>query len=340
MTDPNPITEYSAGIEPPEAFDSSTFRSLDLAPGVRAVIGKRPGKDTTEIQSIRFATKGRHSFDGDMAKAWLRRNGYRWLTWGSPFRKTKNAPPATPNRCSPAETNAADPTSTARLHVREASAHLYEAARALGPTNPADLAGLLLVAGVANKAIGDAIEQHNDNPPPAPPAGTPAATPLPNPPAPRQLVQIGTARELELVSGRGYKWTIDERWLVLADPGAEKGSRGRIRLFIVSPKGKKPSPRDPHQTSDRTFKTWHSFEASRTWSLDVPLVDEFTTTIGNARSITYRSDKWQAGKPVDYVHEFSKQQHPRVSAVGPADHPSALMVDGGRFRLTARGLVD
>jgi len=385
VTDPNPTTEYSAGIEPPEAFDPSTFRSKDLAPGVRAVIGKRPGKDTTETQSIRF---DHYQFNKRTAQTWLRKHGYKWRTWGSPDRRTNAAPPPpTPNKCArewrrPGTTNpsAAQRIRDARTHITEAAAHVQNALDAIlwlsmpaaGPAialfmtlrrtkmalarassyaadyaaqhpNPADLAGLLLAAGVANKAIGDAIDKSKDNPPPAPApprAEAPGAAPTPNPPAPRQLVQIGTARALELVSGRGYRWTVAERWLVLADPGAEKGSRGRLRLFIVAPKGKKESTRAPHKTAERTFETWHSFEPSRTWTMDIPLADEFTTQIGNARSITYRSDKWNHGSAADYIHAFSKAQPPRVSAVGPADRPRALMLDGGRWRLTARGLVD
>jgi hypothetical protein len=342
MTKPNPITEHSAQIAPPGSFDPSSFRSVDIHPrppdpatGVRMIVAKRPGIDTTEPQALHFSAA---VWTQRRAKAWLRRNGFRWRKWGKADPQI-NTTPATPNVCE-ATTNAADPTSTARLHVREASAHLYEAAKALGATNPADLGGLILAAGVANKAIGDVIEKHKHNPPAPATPGTPAAAPAPNPPAPRQLVQIGTARALELVSGRGYRWTVAERWLVLADPGAEKGSRGRLRLFIVAPKGKKQSTREPHKTAERTFETWHSFEPSRTWTMDIPLADEFTTPIGNARSITYRSDKWNHGSAVDYIHAFSKAQPPRVSAVGPADRPRALMLDGGRWRLTARGLVD
>jgi len=403
-------TEYAAGIEPSESFDPSTFRSIDLAPGVRAIIARRPGRDTTETQAIRFAAQGPHRFDKRGAQTWLRAHGYRWITWGQP---TKNPD-----------------DSTARLHVTEAAAHLKEAGRALEapPANPCqpvqgnppidipeppehyaeptrirgawregyraglrgallqdqagtlipsdpklwhpwldgwargrawrdhlvargiavpndpELAGLILAAGVTSKAVGDAVDRHN-----AKGARTTPATrarsgrgvaPRANPPQPRQLVQIGTARGLELTAGKGYRWTVGERWPVLADPGAEKGSRGRMRIFLVPPSGRKATKHPPHATSERTFKTWHSFDPRKTYAMDVPLADEFTTQLGTASSITYRSDKWQDGSPIDYIHKFSRAQLPRVSAVGPAERPRAIMIDGGRFRLTARGIVD
>jgi len=207
--------------------------------------------------------------------------------------------------------------SAARLHVTEAAAHLREARAALDATNPAPAItpGAIVAAGVATHAL----------------------TSAPNPPKPRQLVQIGFIRGLEFANGRLMSWSVRERWPLLADPGAEKGSAGRTRLYTLAG-GNAASDHDPHKSSTRTFETWHDFDPRRTYTLDVPLSDEFGTALGDVVSIVYRSDKWQAGRFVDYQHEFSRP-YPRADAVGTREQPRAIQLSGGRFRLTARGLV-
>lgn len=358
-------TEHQAQIVPPSAFDPATFRSIDLADGVRAIIAKRPGHDTTEVQALRFDSQIRND---KQAKAWMRREGYRWRKWAfAGSTAARNAPPANP--CQPATTNPGEAQSIrdAKTHIDEAFAHVQNAINAIvwlrmpaqGPLtdlfmqlrrikmslgraaqhaiaasaeypNPADAAGTLLAAGIAANALARAAV--------APPKG--AGTRRKNPPAQRQLVQVGTLRALEFTDGTRMSWSVREAWPLLADPGAEKGSRGRTRLYAVPPRGRSNADRDAHKTASRTFETWHDFEPRTTFTLDIPLSDEFTTPIGNATKIVYRSDKWQDGEPVDYEHSFKPSAPARVDGKGPKGSPSAIQISGGAFRLTARGLVD
>jgi hypothetical protein len=388
--------EHAARIESPEQFEPGSFRSHDIAPGVRLILGKRPGSASTETQAIRFdADQG---WTLTAAKRWTKRNGYRVRKWSILYPADVAAP--TPNACK--TESATNPTaseeiaawiadtaeairraaedhgtpnrfywrelaahygaprfeiqqmiargymeqlsrrygapvvaerqgtrfrtsfavgpwesnpdaSTARLHTTEAAAHLREAGRALDANPPGQITpGTLIAAGVATHA-------------------------LVNPPKPRQLVQIGTVRELRFTDGRVMRWKVGERWPLLADPGAEKGSAGRTRLYMVPP-GRRPSKHEAHKSSRRTFETWHDFDIRRTYTLDVPLSDEFTEALGDVSAIVYRSDKWQPGRAIDYEHEFSKP-YPRADGVGARASPRAIQLSGGKFRLTARGLV-
>ncbi len=54
----------------PDLFVKTSFRNIDIpgVKGVKAVIGKRPGKDSTEVQSFIFDKDG---WDIEKAKAWV-----------------------------------------------------------------------------------------------------------------------------------------------------------------------------------------------------------------------------------------------------------------------------
>ena len=368
--------EQSAQIEAPEAFDPHSFRRHTIAPGVVLILAKRSDAGPTETQAIRFdADQG---WTQTKAKRWTKRHGYTVKKWSVAFpadalvptpnackTANPNVPPhqlrgiatqlevyanALSRRGLELQSAGASPVdepvrtidavrggigklarelryasgerttnpddSAARLHITEAAAHLREAGAALDATNPAPAItpGAIVAAGVATHALTAA-----------------------NPPKPRQLVQIGFIRGLEFADGRLISWSVRERWPLLADPGAEKGSAGRTRLYTLAG-GNAASDHDPHKSSTRTFETWHDFDPRRTYTLDVPLSDEFGTALGDVVSIVYRSDKWQAGRFVDYQHDFSRP-YPRADAVGTREQPRAIQLSGGKFRLTARGLV-
>ena len=390
--------EHAARIESPEHFEPGSFVSHQIAPGLRLILGKRPGAASTETQAIRFdADQG---WTLTAAKRWTKRHGYRVRKWNIAYPAEAAAP--TPNACAKgSETNPPPATEALRARIHQEGEALRDQARALGFVADEIMAAAItarrdwpdaavelteaseslqnLIPPIRNRA--DQIDRlrdqvadrvfpsgnpdvskarlhtteaaahlkeagaalaHDPNPPAAITPGALVAAgvathALTNPPKPRQLVQIGTVRELRFADGRVMRWKVGERWPLLADPGAEKGSAGRTRLYMVPP-GRKLSPHAAHKSSTRTFQTWHDFDPRRTYTLDVPLSDEFTQAIGDVASIVYRSDKWQAGKPIDYEHEFSKP-HPRADGTGTRQNPTAIQLSGGRFRLTARGLV-
>lgn len=54
-------------VEPNE-FDTNTFRTIRLASGIKAIIGKKKGEKSTSIQSILFDKK---KYTPESSKAWL-----------------------------------------------------------------------------------------------------------------------------------------------------------------------------------------------------------------------------------------------------------------------------
>lgn len=173
--------------------------------------------------------------------------------------------------------------------------------------------------------------QHNPSP-----AANPSPAPAENP---RELVQIGIARQLDLEDGTRFRWTVAEGWPVLVEAGAESAEAGRARVYLVSPgtRGAPGPAGDVGERAARTFSTWHGFDARKSYQLDVPAPGEFKAC-GRAVQIVYRSDKWE-GRPVDYVHDFKRSDPPDVLCCGAADSPRAMMLRGGQLRVTRRGLV-
>jgi hypothetical protein len=158
-------------------------------------------------------------------------------------------------------------------------------------------------------------------------------------PNPRALVQIGLARELQLDTGTGWRWTIADDWRVLVPAGAEQLAPGAGRLFLVPPPSSTSSAPPEPSAAAATFAEWHGFDARRLYAHDVPLCEEFGAPVGRALRIVYRSDKWDR-KHIDYDHTFKASDPPAVSILGTAEAPRAILVRGGVFRTTARGLVD
>lgn len=61
--------EHAARIADPEKFEKDSFSRKEIAPGIDAIFGKRPGSKTVEIQSYRFNAE---AFTADKAQAWLK----------------------------------------------------------------------------------------------------------------------------------------------------------------------------------------------------------------------------------------------------------------------------
>jgi hypothetical protein len=262
--------------------------------------------------------------------------------------------------------------STARLHVTEAAAHLREALHAiegaeLDEGNPAkwsrvhrlvyewpgghrrtirvDATRLTvrkarrtldpLVAPSGGRFVGTGNPSEFTVPQPPYTAPTPPAAE----PNPRALVQIGLARELQLDTRTGWKWSIADGWRVLVPAGAEQLAPGAGRIFIVPPPSSTSSAPPEPSAAAATFAEWHGFDPRRVYAHDVPRCEEFGAPVGGALRIVYRSDKWDR-KPIDYDHSFKASEPPAVSILGTAEAPRAILVRGGVFRTTARGLVD
>lgn len=158
---------------------------------------------------------------------------------------------------------------------------------------------------------------------------------------PPKFVQIGTARQLDAVDGRRYSWKVREAWPVFVPEGAEQLPAGAGRIYIVRPTGAS-APSDPPAPGTRasdTFREWHAFDPSEQYRLDVPAVVEFGPAVGVAYCIIYRSDKYGDGM-IDYDHKFKADSEPTIAVVGTLESPRAILLRGGAFRITRRGIVD
>lgn len=367
-------TEHHAKIAPAGEFRDGSFRRKAIADGVTLVLGKRPGSRTTETQAVRFAAD---VFTPTQARAWLARNGYHAIGFEAAnpdgLADSANPPPGD----SPAN---AIRLIAVEAHLEAAARGMVDAATSARRISDAwrtarvgpDRDRLLLdadrlaeriktwaayIGAAEHEVVGwrrAAAVWREPNPsdanpcacsPPASPTmyGPPVVPELVEPPPesnPRTLVEIGRARELTIDTGRRFSWAIADDWRILTPAGAEQLPQGQGRLFIVPPPRNKRGKVAPEASAAaETFKTWHSFGPLRAVQLEVPGVEDFRERIGQATSIVYRSHKW-SGKRTDYEHHFSRRLPPDVLILGSVETPRAVLVRGGEFRVTARGIVD
>lgn len=59
----------------PDMFEPGSFRTIRLAPGVKAIIGRLKGEKSTTTQSILF---DKAQYTPEQAKAWLKRNNSKF----------------------------------------------------------------------------------------------------------------------------------------------------------------------------------------------------------------------------------------------------------------------
>jgi len=63
--------QHAARVESPDKFEKDSFRSKDIAPGVRIIVGKKKGSTTMSTQTYRFDSS---KFTASEAKAWLKKH--------------------------------------------------------------------------------------------------------------------------------------------------------------------------------------------------------------------------------------------------------------------------
>lgn len=125
--------------------------------------------------------------------------------------------------------------------------------------------------------------------------------------------------------------------LLLAPVDAFDRRAGAGRLFIV--RGKLEDTRAPTagEKGAEAFKKWHARPADLVGYVDTP--PPAGVLIGRAVRIGYASDKWNRARSfVDYEHDFTAPG-PLVYSTGE-ERPRALVLVGGRFTITNRGIVD
>ena len=90
--------------------------------------------------------------------------------------------------------------------------------------------------------------------------------------------------------------------------------------------------------ASRLFARWSAREATRIGVAKVP--DAKLVPYGKGLHIIYRSDKWHRGLDTDYIHKFSDKVRVAMSDEKNRDGaPKIIVIGGGRFTVTERGLV-
>ena len=79
--------EHAARVTNPDSFDPKSMRSKDISDGIRIVIGKKPGSETTETQAYRF---DKTKFTPAQARAWLKDHDIEFISF-EPASETKES---------------------------------------------------------------------------------------------------------------------------------------------------------------------------------------------------------------------------------------------------------
>lgn len=150
-------------------------------------------------------------------------------------------------------------------------------------------------------------------------------------PDPGPCAWLGGLLEWAWMKGRSeYLWEPDGSWAFLWSPHI-KGVIGipdpstRKRLSKVSRAG----------GAAKLFERFTADQASNTYEIEIPKVK--LHKLGRAGHIVYRSDKWNPGQDIDYIHDFKEGVQ---LFVGPSlEKPQVFLCFGGRLTCTERGLV-
>jgi hypothetical protein len=142
---------------------------------------------------------------------------------------------------------------------------------------------------------------------------------------------LGTALELVVVNGETretLRWGRSPRPLLWV-----QSQRAAVILLGSSPPRWTGEP-PPRTRARAAWERWTGEPASDSATIDLPAIRGGWRALGDARLLAYRSDKWTR-RPVDYAHEIGQDVKARMRGSQGA---GLIVVAGGRFRLTARGL--
>lgn len=104
------------------------------------------------------------------------------------------------------------------------------------------------------------------------------------------------------------------------------------RMVEVNSKSGKIPNADGAAKATRRFK---GRKASKAYKVTIP--DVKVKKLGKSDHIIYRSDKWNPGKNVNYIHDFKNGVEIHC---GPSlRNPQVFICYGGKLTLTERGLV-
>lgn len=131
-------------------------------------------------------------------------------------------------------------------------------------------------------------------------------------------------------AGEEFLWEPEGQWAFMWAPQykaviAVPTPRSKTRLDKVSRKG----------GAAKLFERFTARDAENTYQITVPKAK--LQKLGKAKHIVYRSDKWNPGKNIDYIHDFKDGVE---LYCGPnLEDPEVFLCFGGKLTCTERGLV-
>lgn len=151
-------------------------------------------------------------------------------------------------------------------------------------------------------------------------------------PDPGPLAWLGSLLEWRWVEGGGdVLWEpAGGPWMFLWSPSLKavvciQDPQAMHRMSRVSRKG----------GAAKLFERFTARNAQNTYEISVP--KSKMKKLGTAGHIVYRSDKWNPGKDIDYIHDFGKGV--RLYCGPSLKNPKVFLCFGGKLTATERGLV-
>src|SRR5512141_1972147 len=71
-------SEHAARVKDPGAFDPNSFRSKNLKPGIRIIVGKLKGETSMSVQAYRFSVS---DYTPEKAKQWLKEHNVSYISF-------------------------------------------------------------------------------------------------------------------------------------------------------------------------------------------------------------------------------------------------------------------
>jgi hypothetical protein len=151
-------------------------------------------------------------------------------------------------------------------------------------------------------------------------------------PDPGAMAWLGDLLEWAWLDRKGeeFLWEPDGRWAFMWSP--------MYKAVIAIPTPDHKSRLEKVSRKDGAAKLFERFtarDAENTYKITVPKAK--LHKLGKAKHIVYRSDKWNPGKNIDYIHDFKDGVE---LYCGPnLEDPQVFLCFGGKLTCTERGLV-
>jgi hypothetical protein len=160
---------------------------------------------------------------------------------------------------------------------------------------------------------------------------------------PSVTVAIGTVLDLHVQIDSATRARIDEwrGWLIVIPEHGFALRAGHAKLFLFSPKVRRPVAGGNLSAAERAYRRWHKRDPLEL--VQHKVADTVPYEQARVLRIGYRSDKWgPAGKEHDYDHDFLEHggRPPKLyTDRSSIEKSSAAVLVGGSMSISERGIA-